>query len=51
VLKSRSVHLQRGEADIDAIEVADEVAQRHERDYSPADLTDDARFHGFLPPI
>ena len=43
------VHLERGEADIDAIEVADKVAERHERHDPPADLADDLRFHGFLP--
>ena len=46
-----AVHLQCGEADIDPIEVADEVTERYERDYSPAYLADDARFHGLLPPI
>src|SRR5580693_3540213 len=43
------VHLERGEADIDAIEVAEEVAERHEGYDPPADLADDARFHSFLP--
>src|SRR5438105_3527450 len=43
------VHLERSEADIDAVEVADEVAEGHERHDPPADLADDPRFHGFLP--
>src|SRR5947209_19436025 len=41
-----AVHLQRGEPDIDAIEIADEVAERHKRNDPPADLANDAGFHG-----
>src|SRR5205807_1886901 len=44
------VHLERSETDIDAIEVAEEVAEGHERHDPPADLADDPRFHAKLLP-
>src|SRR5262249_23538496 len=43
------VHLQCGEADIDAIKVAEKVAERDERHDPPADLTDNSRFHASPP--
>jgi hypothetical protein len=44
------VHLQCGEADIDAIQVAEKVAERDKRHDPPADLADDRRFHVRLLP-
>ena len=39
-------HLQRGEADVDAVEVGDNVEEKKERDEAPGQLGNDGRFEG-----